>query len=98
MAVYVDNVRIFWRGKHWCHLVADSLGELHTFAIILGLNKSWFQPYASYPHYDITISMRDRALLLGAHVGDRRKIIGCAKVLKSEFEFSRGTSVQMDLF
>ena len=39
MAVYVDNLRIPWRGKEWCHLLADSLDELHSFAEKLGLNE-----------------------------------------------------------
>jgi hypothetical protein len=37
MAVYVDNMQIEWRGKKWCHLVADSIDELHVFAKNLGL-------------------------------------------------------------
>ena len=43
MAVYVDSEEILWHGKLWCHLVADSLDELHTFAARLGLRRSWFQ-------------------------------------------------------
>ncbi|WP_236205825.1 DUF4031 domain-containing protein [Pseudomonas tohonis] len=88
MPVYVDNVRIKWRGKEWCHLVADTLDELHEFASSLGLKRSWFQHSASYPHYDITISTRKKALQLGAHQGSRKVIIQCAKSLKSQYEFS----------
>ncbi|WP_341539482.1 DUF4031 domain-containing protein, partial [Pseudomonas viridiflava] len=32
MTIYVDNVKIKWAGSEWCHLVADSLDELHSFA------------------------------------------------------------------
>lgn len=84
MAIYVDNVKIKWQGREWCHLVADSLDELHGFARILGLKRSWFQASASYPHYDVTIEVRKRALLLGASEGCRRKIISCAKAMKAE--------------
>lgn len=84
MAVYVDDEMIAWRGKLWCHLVADTLIELHDFADRLGLKRSWYQCESVYPHYDVTISMRDRALLLGAQCGDRRTIIACAKRLKAE--------------
>lgn len=84
MPIYVDNARIKWNGKEWCHLVADTLDELHDFAKTLGLKRSWYQHSASYPHYDITISTREKALQLGAHPGCRKTIIGCAKNLKIE--------------
>ena len=92
MAVYVDNEQIAWRGKKWCHLVADSLEELHAFALQLGLRRAWFQDHASYPHYDVTISVRERALALGASPGDRRTIIGCAKALKAQLAAVRSAS------
>lgn len=84
MAVYVDDELIPWRGKLWCHLVADTLPELHAFARKLGLRQAWFQANAAYPHYDVTISVRDRALSMGACMGDRQTIIACAKLLKYE--------------
>jgi Protein of unknown function (DUF4031) len=89
MPVYVDNEQLSWRGKKWCHLVADSLEELHTFALLLGLRRTWFQDKASYPHYDVTVPVRERALLLGALQGDRRTIMTCAKALKLEFQSTR---------
>jgi hypothetical protein len=55
MAVYVDDELIPWRGKLWCHLVADTLPELHAFARRLGLRQAWFQAKAAYPHYDVTV-------------------------------------------
>lgn len=58
MAIYVDDEQIPWRGKLWCHLVADSLAELHEFAISIGLKRAWFQAKSVYPHYDVTVSMR----------------------------------------
>lgn len=84
MAVYVDDELIPWRGKLWCHLVADSLAELHDFARSLGLREAWFQSKSVYPHYDVTVSVRDRALTMGASMGDRQTIISCAKLLKHE--------------
>lgn len=80
MAVYVDDELIPWRGKLWCHLVADTLPELHAFARRLGLREAWFQSKSVYPHYDVTVSVRDRALSMG----DRQTIISCAKLLKFE--------------
>lgn len=86
MAIYVDDERIPWRGKLWCHLVADSLTELHAFASSLGLKRAWFQDRSVYPHYDVTLNVRDRALRQGAVLGDRRTIIGCAKQLKTQLQ------------
>ncbi|MDU7557682.1 MULTISPECIES: DUF4031 domain-containing protein [unclassified Pseudomonas] len=83
MAVYVDSEDILWRGKLWCHLAADTLDELHSFASRLGLRKSWFQS-KGYPHYDVTVSMRERALIMGAIDADRETIVGCCKQLKME--------------
>ncbi|MGT2430927.1 DUF4031 domain-containing protein [Cupriavidus basilensis] len=89
MTIYVDDECIPWRGKQWCHLVADSLTELHDFARRLGLRRSWFQERSVYPHYDVTVSVRDKALVLGASIGDRSTIITCAKRLKAELYAER---------
>lgn len=84
MAVYVDSVDISWRGKRWCHMVADTIDELHRFADRLGLKRSWFQTKSRYAHYDITYSVREKALALGAQVGDKETVIQCAKRMKVE--------------
>lgn len=100
MAVYVDNVRIAWQGKRWCHLVADSLEELHDFARCLGLKRRWFQHQASYPHYDVTVAVREKALAMGAIDGDRLAIVTCARVLKAQFLREKAAAVphQLSLF
>jgi hypothetical protein len=105
MAVYVDNINIAWRGAKWCHLLADSLDELHAFALALDVPDRWFHKNASYPHYDIKIEMRAMALTLGACIGNRRIIISCARRLKIEMEAIEGTQkvtknfdAQTDLF
>lgn len=88
MAVYVDNVRIAWRGRQWCHLVADSLDELHQFARSLGLQRTWFHAHASLPHYDITVEIRVMALNRGAVAADRRTLISRGRQLKLELHAS----------
>jgi hypothetical protein len=88
MAVYVDNERIAWRGKLWCHLVADSLDDLHQFAARLGLKRAWFQDMASYPHYDVTTSVRERALALGALPARKRQMIASATLMRDEVRAS----------
>lgn len=89
MAVYVDDERIPWRGREWCHLVADTLPELHAFAEQLGLRRAWFQERASYPHYDVTASVRGRALQMGALHADRAQLMACCRRLKAELTASR---------
>ena len=90
MAVYVDSEEIRWRHRLWCHMAADSLDELHSFARRLGLKRSWFQDQASYPHYDLTVEIRERALRLGALEADRPMIIDRCKALKREMAIVQG--------
>lgn len=89
MTVYVDAEGIRWRGKEWCHLVADSLNELHDFAARLGLQRRWFQNKGRYPHYDVTMTVRNRALRMGAVDADRATLIACCKRIRSEMLQSR---------
>ena len=74
MAIYVDEIVEHDRvspaaaryGKKWCHLTTDgTVDDLHAFAALLGLRRSWFQD-RGVPHYDIVPSVRARALALGA--------------------------------
>ncbi len=69
MTVYVDElhqwptkIRCFKAGS--CHLTADTVDELHAFALRLPLCREWFQPRSS-PHYDLTPTKRCRAIELG---------------------------------
>jgi len=84
MAVYVDDAIWNWRGRMWCHLLADDLDEMHRFASLLGLHRSSYQgpPKASAPHYDLTAYERRRAIALGATICDRRQIVAVARQLR----------------
>ena len=71
MAVYVDSIRRVkpngrWRSDHACHLFADSLEELMSFAGRLGLGPGWIHQVPGFPHYDLTIYKRRDAIKLGA--------------------------------
>lgn len=69
MGVYVDDAIWPWRGRTWCHLVADSADELHAFGDRLGLERRWFQHRPARPwldHYDLHEAGRDAAIALGA--------------------------------
>lgn len=68
--IYVDGLRNWgWvlrrKRTESCHMVADTLEELHAFAKRLALKRAWFQP-SSYPHYDLTPNKRALAVRLGA--------------------------------
>ena len=84
MAVYVDRAKVQFRGREWCHLMADTLEELHAFAQSLEIDARLFHRTASYPHYDITLEMRILVIEHGAIDADRRTIIACGKRLKSQ--------------
>jgi len=82
MPIYVDDAQVPWRGRRWCHLVADSLDELHSFAAQLGLKQDWFQRKTLYPHYDVTSTLRIKALELGAVPANKRVVVTRAKELR----------------
>lgn len=98
--VYIDNAGVERHGQRWSHLVADSLEELHNFAELLALPRRWFHAAAKYPHYDVTASVRQRALLVGAQPGTRRQVIACARALKAEADKTtqEQTQPQLGLF
>lgn len=68
MAVYVDDMRAPYGRMLMCHMIANSLDELHAMADRIGVQRRWFQapPKASAPHYDIALSKRALAIRAGA--------------------------------
>jgi hypothetical protein len=63
--VYVDNFKLKKGRYYWCHMLADTLKELHTMAKKIGLKSSWFQN-KSRPFYDLTLFRKQKALENGA--------------------------------
>lgn len=80
MAVYLDpmvdyGVRHRHAGPSWCHMIADTIDELHCMAGLIGV-LSYFQEQASFPHYDIgTERVRKLAIFHGAIECDRRTFV-----------------------
>ena len=74
MAVYVDNARIPYRRMIMCHMLADSIEELHEMADKIGIKRKWFQT-KNTPHYDICLAKRTLAIENGAIEADRKKIV-----------------------
>ncbi len=80
MAVYVDPLMNCVPNKDWrwsksCHLVADSLEELHKFAQRIGMKRSWFQATSRVPHYDLNVGRRKKAIELGVIELSRKEFV-----------------------
>jgi hypothetical protein len=68
MSVYVDDMRARFGRMVMCHMVADTLDELHAMADRIGVARRWHQgpPTGRWPHYDIALSKRALAVAAGA--------------------------------
>lgn len=74
MAVYIDSARNKFGRMVMCHMVADTLDELHDMAKRIGMRREWFQPLSS-PHYDVSLSRRKVAVSHGAVEVGRKELI-----------------------
>jgi hypothetical protein len=63
--------------------VADTLLELHAFALSIGLKRTWFQA-GSTPHYDLTAARRADAVRMGAQELERREFAALTRRLRAE--------------
>lgn len=70
MPVYVDDMDAKFGRMIMCHMVADTLEELHTMADKIGIARKWYQGppdgKSRYPHYDIAKSKKAQAVFFGA--------------------------------
>lgn len=87
MAVYVDGERNRLGRMLMCHMVADTVAELHDMAQRLELKREWFQVSRNgMPHYDICQSKRAAAVLLGASEINRRELLAVIKRYKDIYQ------------
>lgn len=82
MPVYVDNPAHAYRRMIMCHMIADTLDELHAMADEIGVARRWFQKDASFPHYDICKSKRALAVKKGAVEVTMRELVSHMKRIR----------------
>jgi hypothetical protein len=88
MSVYVGPSLYPFGRMIMCHMVADSLEELHAMADQIGIQRQWFQD-TRHPHYDISKGKRQLAVLAGAQEIDERQGVEIALRCR-EWSIARG--------
>lgn len=83
MSVYVDKAQNPYGRMKMCHMMADTIEELHQMADKIGVDRKHFQP-TSTPHYDICQTKRMLAVNNGAIVIDRRKTVELIQKYRAE--------------
>lgn len=90
MSVYVDDMYCTPMGKYgrmkMCHMVADSVEELHAMADRIGVARRWYQgpPATVNPHYDICMSKRALAIQNGAKEVTMREAVKVIDAMRKQ--------------
>jgi len=90
MPVYVDNMHQSKMGKYgrmkMCHMLADTVQELHEMADKIGIDRKWYQgpPKSINPHYDICMSKRSMAVDNGAIQVTMRKGVKIISAMRKQ--------------
>lgn len=83
MSVYVDNSQNKFGRMVMCHMIADTLDELHLMAAKVGMRREWFQDIPNHPHYDLSKSKRALAISYGAVEIDGRELVAIIRKQRS---------------
>lgn len=79
MTVYVDDMYLYPMGQFgrmkMSHMIADTYDELHAMAERLGQKRAWFQG----DHYDVSMSIRAKAIRFGAVPVELRQLACMSK-------------------
>ena len=68
----------------YAHMVANSLKELHEFAITIGVKKHFFHKSPSAHHYDITEKQYEAAMKAGAQQVTSKELLKIGKKATQE--------------
>ncbi|OQX14538.1 MAG: hypothetical protein BWK73_09085 [Thiothrix lacustris] len=103
MTVYVDDMLRQFGGFLMSHMMADTDEELHAMATLIGLKRSWWQPpNKGGSHYDISQTMKAKAIQHGAvsvtqrqlaAMNARRKVLDSLGNPDDAIEWLRGYAV-----
>lgn len=70
----MDNMKARYRNMIMCHMMADTVDELHAMADKIGVVRRHFQD-TKYKHYDICLSKRILAVRYGAIELDAKELV-----------------------
>ena len=84
MSTYVDDPQHPFGRMIMCHLIGDTLEELHAMADRIGVARRHFQGAASTPHYDLCKSKRALAVRHGAIEVDRYRLADLIRSLRAK--------------
>lgn len=73
--VYVDDYNAKFGRMIMCHMVADTLEELHAMADKIGMKRHWFQDGGGWFHYDVSLAKKRLAITHGAVPVTSRELI-----------------------
>lgn len=62
---YVDDFNAPYGRMTMCHMMSNTIEELHAMADKIGIARKWFQNH-EYKHYDICLSKKKLAIKYGA--------------------------------
>ena len=84
MTVYVDKANIKYGRMIMCHMLCQSIEELHLMADLIGVKRKWFQHDASTPHYDICLAKKKLAVQNGALEITRQEVAKLCKIIREK--------------
>lgn len=95
MPVYVDRTKNRLGRMLTCHMLADTLGELHAMADGIGCPREWFQySRTGVPHYDIPLFRKAEALRRGAVLIGRRETAALMERIREPARDARNRAEQ----
>ena len=83
MTVYVDEAKYHYGRMIMCHMVADTLEELHEMADKIEVKRRWFQKESKTPHYDVCKAKRSLAIEFGAVEVTTRELLRIMKNIRN---------------